>query len=53
MERPSGQIDSDSIQTVIDKLRDLSAAKFADKMTWRSGPGSVGDFGRQDIRSKR
>jgi hypothetical protein len=29
---PSGQIDSGSIQSVIDKLRDLSAAKFAPKM---------------------
>ncbi len=30
---PSGQYDSGSIQSVIDKLRDLSAAKFSDKMT--------------------
>jgi hypothetical protein len=30
---PSGQIDSGSIQSVIDKLRDLSAAKFVDKMS--------------------
>ncbi len=29
---PKGQIDAGSIQTVIDKLRDLSAAKFADKL---------------------
>jgi len=29
---PSGQIDSGSIQSVIDKLRDLSATKFSDKM---------------------
>jgi hypothetical protein len=29
---PSGQMDSGSIQSVIDKLRDLSASKFADKM---------------------
>ncbi len=28
---PAGQMDSTSIQNVIDKLRDLSAAKFADK----------------------
>jgi hypothetical protein len=30
---PKGQIDAGSIQTVIDKLRDLSAAKFADKLS--------------------
>jgi hypothetical protein len=30
---PNGQIDPASIQTVVDKLRDLSAAKFADKFT--------------------
>jgi hypothetical protein len=29
---PSGEIDSNSIQNVIDKLRDLAASKFADKM---------------------
>jgi hypothetical protein len=29
---PSGQVDSGSIQSVIDKLRDLSATKFADRM---------------------
>jgi Domain of unknown function (DUF4340) len=29
---PSGQMDSSSIQSVIDKLRDLAATKFADKM---------------------
>jgi hypothetical protein len=29
---PSGQIDPASIQAVIDKLRDLSASKFSDKM---------------------
>lgn len=30
---PSGQIDSSSIQSVIDKLRDLSASKFAANMS--------------------
>jgi hypothetical protein len=30
---PSGSVDTGSIQSVIDKLRDLSAASFADKMT--------------------
>jgi hypothetical protein len=29
---PKGQMDSGSIQAVVDKLRDLSASKFADKM---------------------
>ncbi|MDE3197245.1 MAG: DUF4340 domain-containing protein [Acidobacteriota bacterium] len=29
---PSGQIDAPSIQAVIDKLRDLSASKFTDRM---------------------
>jgi len=29
---PAGQVDSGSIQSVIDKLRDLSASKFTDKM---------------------
>jgi hypothetical protein len=29
---PSGQYDSGTIQSVIDKLRDLTAAKFSDKM---------------------
>src|SRR5215469_576168 len=30
---PAGQVDSSSLQNVIDKLRDLSASKFADKMS--------------------
>lgn len=30
---PKGQMDSGSIQAVIDKLRDLGASKFADKMS--------------------
>ena len=29
---PSGQVDSPSVQSVIDKLRDLAASKFSDKM---------------------
>jgi hypothetical protein len=29
---PKGQMDASSIQAVVDKLRDLSASKFADKM---------------------
>ncbi|MGD1073012.1 MAG: DUF4340 domain-containing protein [Bryobacteraceae bacterium] len=29
---PAGQIDSNSIQSVIDKLRDLTASKFSEKM---------------------
>jgi hypothetical protein len=29
---PKGQMDASSIQAVVDKLRDLSAGKFADKM---------------------
>jgi hypothetical protein len=30
---PNGQIDSAGIQTVVDKLRDLAASKFAEKLT--------------------
>ena len=43
----STQIDADSVQTVIDKLRDLSATKLADKMAGTQDLHDCGHVRRQ------
>ncbi len=44
----STQYDSGSLQTVIDKLRDLGAAKFSDKMAGTQAFTFARNFGREE-----